>query len=257
MTYNVVIHAFRRYFLFDLSEEQLAIVIEAHDTGAEKVSIPGEDVAHFSNFRRISVYTNPSGLTRTQLVSALQHQSGRFATQHWDEGVLQRLGTDVTREKVLFGYGGKPKAGGLADQVLSSTGVGLWNLLHPRIAEVSRPLYEDSHFKEAVQAAVIAIDEQVSANVAGQGGPKRTGKDLMLAAFAETAPIIRLFPTGDPDAKPKQEGYKFLYAGMMLAIRNPIAHRNFTVDEADAIHLLFLASWLLRRLDEAVTPTMA
>lgn len=256
VTYNVFIQDLMKQFLLALTEDDLAKVIEAHDTGAEKISIPGERVAYFSHFIQIRIFMNTGSRTSQQVASILDQSAGRFGRDGWNERILAQLGKEVTREKVKLGFGEKPVTGALATLVVNTSGAGLWNILHPRLTEVSRRLYEDGHFKQAALDAFIEIDERVGKAMAGTPGSKKTGKDMMLAAFAEDAPIIKLFPSSNPDAKTMQEGYKFIFAGVMLAIRNPKGHRNFTIEEKDAIELLFIASRLLRKLDEALPPPL-
>jgi hypothetical protein len=47
-----------------------------------------------------------------------------------------------------------------------------------------------------------------------------------------------------------QQGYMDIFAGAMTGIRNPKAHGNIQIDSKQAIHLLFLASLLLHKLDK-------
>ncbi len=42
-----------------------------------------------------------------------------------------------------------------------------------------------------------------------------------------------------------------IFAGTITGIRNPKAHDNIVIDEKRAIHLLYLASLLMYKLDEA------
>ena len=42
-----------------------------------------------------------------------------------------------------------------------------------------------------------------------------------------------------------------IFAGAMTRIRNPKAHNNVVIDENRTIHLLYLASLLMYKLDEA------
>lgn len=253
MTYNVFIQDFSSYFLLALTEEDLSKVIDAHDTAADSISIPGERVAHLTNFKQIRIFENERGFTSQQIENVLKQKAGRHDRRFWDVRVLEQLGREVTREKMKHGFGTQPKVRGRAELVASSNGAGMWDLLHPRLSEVSRKVFEVGSYKEAALNAFIELDERVGNRLVNHPvGSKKTGKDRMLFALAEDSPIIRLFPDDNPDAKMKQEGYKFIFAGVMLAIRNPKGHRNFTIDEQDAIELLFLASRLLRKLDNAV-----
>lgn len=253
MTYNVFIQDFSSYFLLALAEEDVAKVIEAHDTGAESVSIPGEPVTHLTHFKQIRIFENERGFTSQQITTALDHKAGRYGRRFWDVKVLEQLGREVTREKMKHGFGTQPRRGSLTTVVAGSNGAGMWDLLHPRLTEVSRKVFEVGSYKEAALNAFIELDERVGNRLANHPvGSKKTGKDRMLFALAEDSPIIKLFPDDNPDARMMQEGYKFIYAGVMLAIRNPKGHRNFSIEEQDAIELLFLASRLLRKLDDAV-----
>lgn len=253
MTYHVYIWADgSEQYLFALSEPELAKIIEAHDTGAKNVSLPGEKLVRLEFFQQIRVFENILTFSKEQAIEFMKRGSGNPYMTYWKDDLLHRLGREVTKDLVQFGFGEKPRAGGLASAVNSATGLGLWDLLHPRLALVSRKLYEGGSFKEAAQAAFTEIDERVGRIMAAQPGIRKTGKDMMMAAFSEADPIIKLFPDENPDARMMQEGYRFIFAGVMLAIRNPKGHRNFTIEEQDAIELLFLASRLLRMLDEAV-----
>ena len=69
----------------------------------------------------------------------------------------------------------------------------------------------------------------------------------MRHAFSVDNPILRI-----STVKAEQRGYMDLFAGSVLAIRNPLAHSSeevLTVD--DALSLLSFASFLFRALDKA------
>ena len=74
----------------------------------------------------------------------------------------------------------------------------------------------------------------------------------MMAAFSETGPRITLTSMTDESATSEQEGYKFLFSGGILAIRNPRGHEPDLVDDVDQCldHITFV-SMLLRRLAAA------
>jgi len=48
-----------------------------------------------------------------------------------------------------------------------------------------------------------------------------------------------------------QQGYLQIFAGTMMAVRNPKAHGFVEIDATRCIHFLFLASLLAHKLDEA------
>jgi uncharacterized protein (TIGR02391 family) len=253
MTYNVHIEAFRNYYLLAITEADLEKVIHAHNIGSKNVSIPGEDVVHFGSFQRMRIYANDKDLTRDQIYKVMQADAGGWGQDYWRGEVLKGVGREVTREKMSHGFGELKVQLEMTGQAKTPVVPGLWDLLHPKVVQVSRKLFEGGHFKQAAQEALTAVDERVGAMLVGTLGERKTGKDRMLSAFGEDSPLIRLFPPDDPDARMMQEGYKFIFAGVMLAIRNPKSHRNFEIGERDAVEILFLASRLLRTLEEAQT----
>ena len=252
MTYNLHIMAFREYYLFAISEEDLAKAIEAHDIGAKTFSIPGERVVHLEGFRQMRIYANELKCTRDQVVQFMESDAAHLGQRYWQAGLLTQLGREVTREKMHYGFGERPRPGVPTSALASTSGLGLWDLLHPNLAEVSRKLYEDGSFKEAAQAALTEVDALVRKKYREVHSDGKTGAQMMAKAFAKNNPVFQLFPLDDQDQEIKQEGYMHIFMGAMMALRNPKSHSNFKIEEQDAIELLFLASRLLRKLDEAV-----
>jgi uncharacterized protein (TIGR02391 family) len=74
----------------------------------------------------------------------------------------------------------------------------------------------------------------------------------MMKVFAETSPIIELTPRTTSSEKDEQRGYQFLFAGSVLAIRNPRGHEYAVKDDPDTcLDHLSLVSLLLRRIEKA------
>ena len=78
------------------------------------------------------------------------------------------------------------------------------------------------------------------------------GKSLMMSVFGGSPPRLPLNPGMTTSEQNEQEGYKFLFAGAMIGIRNPRGHKAGLVDDPDTCldHLAF-CSMLLRRLEDA------
>lgn len=73
-----------------------------------------------------------------------------------------------------------------------------------------------------------------------------------MRAFSETSPLIQLTPLSNESEQNEQEGYKFLFAGTMVGIRNPRGHDHSLVDDLDlCLDHLSLVSALFRRLNAA------
>ncbi len=251
MTYNVFIQDFSKHFLLALTEDDLAQVIEAHDTGADSISIPGQRIAQLTNFKQIRIFENERGVSSQQITEALDHRARPYGRRNWDVTILEQLGREVTREKLKHGFATQPRAGNLAKVVNSSAGVDFWGLLHPSITEVSKKLYGDRHYKQAAQAALTAVDERVQTAYRVRHADGKHGVQMMSKAFSKEDPVFYLVDRANPQYGDIQEGYMHIFVGVMQAIRNPKSHANFEIEERDAIELLFLASRLLRKLDES------
>lgn len=120
--------------------------------------------------------------------------------------------------------------------------------IHPLISSVSLKLFDDGHYAQATFEAFKYLDNKVKK----LSDIKDSGYKLMMAAFAEAAPRIKLTALSTGSEIDEQMGYKFIFAGAMSAIRNPRGHDNL-VDPIDLCldHLSF-ASVLLRRLEKTV-----
>jgi uncharacterized protein (TIGR02391 family) len=83
-------------------------------------------------------------------------------------------------------------------------------------------------------------------------GITESGYKLMMTAFNENSPKLPLTPLATTSDKDEQQGYKFIFVGGALAIRNPRGHEHSVVDNPDICldHLSFV-SMLLRRLEQA------
>lgn len=125
-----------------------------------------------------------------------------------------------------------------------------WDLLHPKIVEVSKSRFETKHFADSVEAAFKEINNTVKLIVKQKIGKEYDGADLMNRAFSEQNPIIVLDDLSTETGKNIQKGYMQIFSGSMTGIRNPKAHDNITIDSQRAIHFLFLASLLMFKIDE-------
>jgi uncharacterized protein (TIGR02391 family) len=127
--------------------------------------------------------------------------------------------------------------------------------LHPQIAEVSRPLFEDGHREAAIFQAFTAVNNRVK-EMSGRGD--LDGVDLMAQVLKPEAPVIVLADVSEETGRNIQMGYHRIFMGVMAALRNPSAHELFgDIDEDEALEQLGLASLLMRRLDEASVPDRA
>lgn len=120
--------------------------------------------------------------------------------------------------------------------------------VHPSIPPKVRKLFDDGHCAEATFEAFKYLDKTIQ-RIAGLN---ETGFRLMMDAFSETKPIIQITDMKTVSEIDEQKGYRFLFSGAVMAIRNPRGHDvNMSDDPDSCLDHLALASLLLRRLEQS------
>jgi len=120
--------------------------------------------------------------------------------------------------------------------------------IHPKLPQIVRDLFDDGHYAQSTFEAFKFADKVVQR----LSSETETGFKLMMKVFAEASPIIKLTPSATPWEKDEQKGYQFLFAGSVLAIRNPRGHEYGVKDDPDTcLDHLSLVSLLLRRVEKA------
>ncbi len=120
--------------------------------------------------------------------------------------------------------------------------------VHPDMPADVRQLFDNGHFAQATFEAFKYVDEEMQRI----SGSSEYGSKLMLQVLGGSPPAVQLNPGMTKNEQSEQEGFKFLFAGAMLAIRNPRGHKSGLRDDPDTcLDHLSLASMLLRKLEEA------
>lgn len=111
-----------------------------------------------------------------------------------------------------------------------------------------RKLFDNGHYAQATFEALKYLDEEVQRI----SSLTEIGRKLMMAAFNENNPKLALNTLATANELNEQEGFKYLFAGTQVGIRNPRGHKSGVVDDPETcLDHLSLASMLLRRLDTA------
>ena len=120
--------------------------------------------------------------------------------------------------------------------------------IHPKLPSGIRVLFDDGHYSQATFEAFKFIDNEVRRH----SGVQKTGFPLMMNAFGGTSPPVQLTRLSGQTEMDEQKGFQFIFAGSILAIRNPRGHEVLMHERLDECldHLAF-ASLLLRRLEES------
>jgi uncharacterized protein (TIGR02391 family) len=120
--------------------------------------------------------------------------------------------------------------------------------IHPSLPPIVLKLFDDGHYAQATFETFKFVDTEV----ARLAGSTETGFKLMMSVLPETSPIIKLTNCSTMTEKDEQKGFQFLFAGSILAIRNPRGHLHSVSDTPDeCLDHLAVASMLLRRLEVA------
>ena len=138
-----------------------------------------------------------------------------------------------------------------------------WRRLHQIVQDASYSDYKNEDFYRAVEEAL----KRYQTIVQSKSGVSEDGQKLMLSVFGKTNAVLTvtspyLKSDGSKFTQSTieniEDGQKFMSAGMMSGVRNPIAHEEvkelkasglFT--ENDCLDMLSLLSHLFRRLDIA------
>jgi uncharacterized protein (TIGR02391 family) len=120
--------------------------------------------------------------------------------------------------------------------------------VHPGFPAKVRKLFDNGHCAEATFHAFKFIEKVVQKH----SGNTQNGRKLMMAVFNKDNPLIKLNSLSNASELDEQEGYSFVFAGAIMAIRNPGGHEIELSDDPDICldHLTF-GTLLLRRLERS------
>ena len=120
--------------------------------------------------------------------------------------------------------------------------------IHSSLPETVLKLFDDGHFSQASFEAFKFLDKEVQRH----SNNTESGFKLMMKVFSESTPSVGLTPCISTSEKDEQKGFQFLFAGSVLAIRNPRGHELSIKDTPDqCLDHLALVSLLLRQLEDA------
>lgn len=109
--------------------------------------------------------------------------------------------------------------------------------IHPRIQKVSKKLFLDGHYAQAILEAFKAVNNLVKQKSKHN---ELDGKNLMETVFSKNNPILAVNNNISTSDKDEQEGFMHLFAGAMLGIRNPKAHDNMIQRDMKVTYSIFL-----------------
>lgn len=118
--------------------------------------------------------------------------------------------------------------------------------LHPEVRQVAER-YLDG---ERPEVAIFEAFKAITLRVKKMTGLDADGEDLMNKAMSGESPLIRFSALRTETDRNVQAGFRFIFMGVVRAIRDPDAHEQFRkLSDEEAFEELGLASLLMRRLD--------
>ena len=120
--------------------------------------------------------------------------------------------------------------------------------IHPELVRAVGKLFSDGHYANAIEDACKVLDGLVKIR---SGRSDLSGTDLMQTVFSPKAPVLRFNALKTETDRSEQQGMMFLFAGAMLALRNPRAHALIQDDPEQALEYLGFLSLLAKALDRA------
>ncbi|MBN1364158.1 MAG: TIGR02391 family protein [Syntrophaceae bacterium] len=121
--------------------------------------------------------------------------------------------------------------------------------LHLQIREAVYKLFQGGHYANAVEDGCKTLDFLVKIK---SGRHDLSGADLMQTVFSVNDPILKFNNLKNEEDISEQQGMMFLYAGAMMALRNPGARQIMQDHPESAFELIIFVNYLAKSLDRAV-----
>jgi uncharacterized protein (TIGR02391 family) len=120
--------------------------------------------------------------------------------------------------------------------------------LHPAIERVTAQLYRDSHYANAVEDGIKALNALVRMN---SGIEDKDGTPLMEFVFSPKSPILKFNGLSDTSEVDEQRGFMMMFSGAVSGLRNPRAHKIIKDDPEMALEFIAFISLLAKLADKS------
>jgi uncharacterized protein (TIGR02391 family) len=163
------------------------------------------------------------------------------------EGIKKGFRSAVTKlksiieifEEKLEEHGENPKL--IANRLIKDI------CLHPELQNAVWKLFEDGHYANAIEDGCKVLESFVKIR---SGKYDLHGTELMQNVFSPKNPILKFNELITETDLSEQQGMMFLYAGLMLALRNPRVHGIIEDNPDTAVEILLFINFLMKSLDK-------
>lgn len=254
MLFNIVYDdgesGFFNPYIVGLNLQQLNSFVESYARAKGKFYFRGETF-HFDNIVSVHIFDNSkntfSGRER-DYIEYLVTNTAKVRNLNMDvESDLRQLGVEVTDDFIKGSYGYELEKINELKLIEQE-----WRNIPPVIERVAKKKYADGHFADSVESAFKEINDIVKKEYTKIKGNELDGVDLMRQAFSVKNPTFKLADLSDETGRNIQQGYMDIFAGAMMGIRNPKAHKNLDVHPDEAWEMIVLASHLMRMWDKRI-----
>ena len=156
--------------IYGLTKYEVLTIAKAIHEGTYKIQINGK--VYFTSGRNFQFYTVEERFGKKQDIQDYFKKFERYDFGKNIESTLSESGKNVTEEIFKEASGqDEPIVKGLDENGVIS----LFELLHPIIVKVSKKLYCETNYKEAVHAAITEVNEYVRKIYIQEKGSEKTG----------------------------------------------------------------------------------
>jgi uncharacterized protein (TIGR02391 family) len=212
------------------------------------------DVSEIEGFKfeNATDYFNTLNPTTYMTRDSAAITSGRYIAPHiyFEAVAMSALGIEGQLDEFIY----KIKKLGVGTDAPQKS-YDFWSTIHPAIRSVSEKQFKNGHYLDAVRSAFIEFNDKVKQKYKKDAGTEEDGFNLMKLAFGDFSASNSTFngtvkyslaDLSTDSGKNFQKGFSLMSAGTVLGLRNPRAHANVIDEKDEAIHLIFLASWLMK-----------
>jgi len=122
-------------------------------------------------------------------------------------------------------------------------------VLHRKIREVSKDLFFDGYYPQAIFEAVKLLENEIKIKSSIKD---KIGVDLVNHVFSEKNPILKVVDGDEIENVDEREGFRYLLIGVFRGLKNPNSHSIQQLhDPAKTIEYLALVSVLLKTVEES------
>ena len=137
-----------------------------------------------------------------------------------------------------------------------STGVFIWPMIHPEITRVAKKLIVDGHYDSAITISTKLLVNRVKDIYYEKTGDIMDGTPLMQKVFNPKNPVLLFEDIKTTSGYDLQDGYRNIFVGMQLGIRNPYSHDSARCpSEYETLHIIGMLSHLMYMIDKALEYT--